>query len=119
MGDPDAPEPFLGLAKLRGRTIDFRLVIFENKMAKKLNLVYPTGKEEVTDADEKSKKSSKTKSEKLTLKNLGPKLPPMPTLPPQPDTFSPLLEQLKPSLLQQLQQSLAQVFGMFLISQSC
>jgi len=77
-----------------------------------INIILKTGREEVTDDDKKSQGSSKSKSEKLTLKNLGPKLPPMPTLPPQPDTFSPLLDQLKPSLLKQLQQSLSQVKGL-------
>ena len=42
------------------------------------------------------------KFEKLVQLNDNPSLPPIPTLPPQPETFLPLVESLSPSLLQQL-----------------
>ena len=48
---------------------------------------------------------SKNKLQKFgkLVQKEGPELPPIPTLPPQPDSFLPLVESLSPSLLKQLQ----------------
>ena len=60
-------------------------------------------KEEVIDT--KEKKPGGNKLEKL-IQRPEPGIPPMPTVPPQPDTFLPLLESINPSLLQQLKQGI-------------
>ena len=54
---------------------------------------------------EEDRQPGGNKLEKL-IQRPEPGIPPMPTVPPQPDTFLPLLESINPSLLQQLRQGI-------------
>ncbi len=85
VAEPDAetiaPDVFLGLAKLR------------NEKDEK------DGDED----DENSVDDEDARKAKLVVEELtGPRLPPMPTVAPQPASFLPLLEELSPGLLKSL-----------------